>query len=142
MIARFAQPDDFHLTERFFSEYQAEGNDGDLSLIKNHVQHIIGVQSAIVVELDEAGTVIGTMAGHFLNPFSEKRRVFFVMFFFISKDFRKNIRKFIQVCTNLLRGRADSIVIASPFSEYSEKRDRFYRLMGFKPVETHFMKAI
>jgi len=81
------------------------------------------------------------MAGHFMPMFSNNKVVFFVMFFYIFKKFRKYIQRFVNCVTNFIKSFASGIVIASPYGEESYKRERLYKIMRFKPVETHFMRC-
>lgn len=138
MIVRLATRKDLIKAEDFYKDY------GDSSFpffrIGKQIANLIDNNSAIVVEYN--GELIGGMAGYISKTITGEESVYMVMFFYVVRRFRRKIRRILKAIMAFLKGKVQQIIIASPYTEDSAKRDRFYKIMGFKPLETHFVRSL
>ena len=87
--------------------------------------------------------IIGAMLGIFTNSGFDSEVIYNSMFFFMKTEYRKFTKQFINDVENLLKlTTATRFIIGNPEFNNGPEMDRFYSIMGFKKLETHYIKPI
>lgn len=110
---------------------------------KNSIRDMVYMNGALL--FDYNGFVIGGTSGYLMPSMFTDDSFFMSMFFYIRKEYRhltKQCIKELELCvlpskvTKLIFG-----VMAFNNPNY-EKQKRFFRMLGYKELETHFYKDV
>jgi hypothetical protein len=65
------------------------------------------------------------------------------LFFFMVKGYRNLANNFISQISGMLKQKKITrIIIGNPEFNHPEKMDRFYKLLGFRRLETHYIRSL
>uniref|UniRef100_A0A6M3KVM0 N-acetyltransferase domain-containing protein n=1 Tax=viral metagenome TaxID=1070528 RepID=A0A6M3KVM0_9ZZZZ len=87
--------------------------------------------------------IVGCMLGA-INPMMiSDALVYGEIMFFIDEPYRKFTKTFIKkIECELINNGVSKFVLANIETNGADKIDRFYSIMGFKKMETHYMKSL
>ncbi len=142
IVINIAQASDLSVIFSFCDEY----NDGmkiDRTRAKNALRDLVYIQGVMLVEYE--GRIVGGIAGYVTPCMFTNDVIFSVMFFYVEPSFRFLTPRIVkEVELVLLPTKVTKIVFGVPIFENRKPLElvRFYRLMGYKPLETHLFKRI
>lgn len=138
MIIKFAQPEDLSDIDDLCRSYHSADVSSDTAKIIESMHAMIKLNSVLACVVN--GKIVGCMAGHFF-PSQFSQEVFFVSIFLYFRDgFRQHTGDFIkQVIEVLKTTHANRFVTAVPHFQDQEKMGRFYKMKGFRLLETHWV---
>ena len=141
MIVRFATLKDLDAINALYKDYQGE----ELSKFDVEINKEI-IASTIKTAIENKSGIIGIfnneviagMAGYFQPCGFSKDIMFQSMLFFVHPQHRAHTMQFIKEVQLLLKEtQATMFLIGCPVDD-QEKMDRFFKIMGFKPLEIHY----
>lgn len=109
--------------------------------IKTVASLVLQAGWSFVLEVDDqiVGCIIGASSPF---PFSDAL-VYGELMFFVQKEFRKFTRAFLTRVEMVLKTRGVAkFILANVETNDGEKIDRFYKILGFKRLEIHYMKSL
>lgn len=87
--------------------------------------------------------IIGAVVGCINTCLFTDDIIFVSMFFYMKKKYGGYAKEFIkEISVFIKKYSVNKLVFASPMFDNSEKYNRFYKMLGFKVLETHFVKEI
>ena len=114
----------------------------DKDLTKESLRDIVYDEGVILIEYNDM--IVGGIAGYVMPCMFTHDQIYSVMFFYILPSFRfltRDVMKEIELV--VLPTHATKIVFGVPAMYKNPKAlARFYRRMGYKPLETHYEKRI
>ena len=131
-------PDVFELVDAY-----DDGRIIDKTITKNSLREIVYDQGVLLVEYDE--TVIGGIAGYVMPSMFTRDIIFSVMFFYVRPQFRFLTKKILkELELSMLPTIANKIVFGVDLDggKNASKMLRYYRMAGYKPLETHVYKRM
>lgn len=140
VIIRIAEPNDLPEIFRFCDEY-SDGLEINRDKAKNSLRDILYLQGVLM--FDYEGKKIGGVAGYVMPCMFTDDVMFSIMFFYVRKEFRfltKQIIKEIELV--MLPTKATKIVFGVPMTKNYNSMIRYFRMMGYTPLETHMEKRI
>ena len=147
MKARLATEKDLPSMFSFLDGYTEEslGIYGviDKERIKQFVTAIIKFEASYVMEEDDA--IVGAMVGSISPCMFTCDTMFHSMFFYIVPSFRSKAKVFVDQIEELLKLKPEKItkmIIGNPAFNNFNKLDKFYRLLEFELLESHYFKEI
>lgn len=148
MNIRFAEEADTQAVFGMYESYSGKelekiGLRYDAEILKRTVAELIKNRS-VLVGTNEPGAIIAAVAGAVgQGPFSED--VFFnSLLLYVKPEHRNKTVQFIDSVIELLRENypmITKIIIANPACS-PNGMNRFYKMNGFKEIETHFVRAV
>jgi|GEM_PF-2770336 len=98
-------------------------------------------QNAFLLILDESCE--GILAGVEFKAMTSEKRIFQEIIWYVNKPFRRYGVSLITKVQELLKLRGIGIMIMAVMeNSKTEKLKSFYERLGFKPMETHFVKDL
>lgn len=146
MQLRAATKDDVKPLSGFVTEwvvYQllCAGFTFDEEIFKQHLQALIDAQNVLVIEVDNK--IVGGIGGRIVQSFYTKDIIFDVMTMYIDPDYRKYTPEiFLALEKILMLTTVTKLIIANPEFKDSGKHGRFYKMKGFRSLQTSFIKDI
>lgn len=141
---RMANPNDLETIESLYEDFTGENMNVvlDKAIVKQSIIRMIKDAAIILASVEDE--VIGFVAGYIQNCHFSNDVMFSLMYFYIKEEHRKHSAGFLKVLEELLKKNtpATKFVVSSPAFTDSDKLDRFYKINGFKILETHFYKDI
>lgn len=130
------------LYKDFSGEHMAEIAVLDKAIVSESIKRMIKDGALILGNI--SGKTIGFVAGYFQNCHFSNDVMFSLMYFYVHEKYRTYSSTFLKVIEELLKvnTNATKFVVSSPAFLSHEKLDKFYRINGFKLLETHFYKDI
>lgn len=114
----------------------------DREKIKTSLVSMVRAQSVYLAQTEE-GKIVGGMAGTIYPSLLSNDVVMCSMFFYIDKDKRNFTAGFIKQLEQILsKTGVTRLVIGNPDGNNGPEMDRFYSMLGFKKLETHYIKAV
>lgn len=124
----------FHDFERFDVVF-------DSKRVTEVIKSSIEQEALICCEVD--GMIVGGLAGNIVQSTYTTDILFMTAFFYIKEGYKMLTGKFLSEVEELLKySKVTRLVIASPNLGKQNILERFYKIMGFKPFETLFVKAV
>ena len=140
VVIHIAKPSDLLDVFDLVDEY-ADGIKIEKGRTKQSLRDLVYSGQVMVFKYEE--TTIGGVAGY-NSPCLFTDDVFYnVMFFYVRQQFRfltKEIIKEMELV--LLPTKVTKLVFGIPISKHSEKYKRYYKMMGYRELETHVYKRI
>jgi len=103
--------------------------------IRKHYGH------AMVLIAD--GEVVGLMAGHIVDYPLENRKIFQELIWYVSKKYRTHGVRLLRAIEKQCKDKGiQMIIMVAMGSSMKEKLDRIYKIMGYKELETHYIKVM
>jgi len=145
MIVRHPEPKDYEgikaLIECFYKDsLNAYGMTFDS---RSLMQYISNLQESSFVITDQEGQVHGCLGGQIIEQACTNEKTYQEIVWFVNPLNRscgmKLLRHLEKWCA---RNRIQRIVMASMHNSMHERLDHFYQLMGYRPMETHYIKGI
>lgn len=146
MQVRAATKDDVNTLSEFVTEwvvYQllCAGFIFDPEIFKQHLQASIDAQNVLVIEADNK--IVGGIGGRIVQSFYTKDIIFDVMTMYIDPDYRKFTGHVLAALEKILSlTTATKIVLANPNFQNSELLDDYYKMKGYRSLQTSFIKDI
>lgn len=138
---RVAQPNDLPEVFRLVDSVDSEEFIFEINRdkLKNSLRELIYVRGALFGECN--GQVIGGVAGYALPCMFTDEMLYCCMFLYVKKEFRHLTKKFIQELElTLLPTNAKRLTFGVPEGQSSDLMQRFFKMMGYKKLETHYYK--
>lgn len=89
------------------------------------------------------GKAQGVLSGHVMKSMLNDGLIFQETIWYVSPNFRKYGTRLLSEATKILKMRGVSMVIMVALANsMSERLGKFYKRLGFKEMETHYMSAI
>ena len=89
------------------------------------------------------GGIAGAMLGTIVESGFDSEVIYNSMFFFLKPEYRKFSKQFINDVAEILKFTAATrFVIGMPAFNGGEKMERFLSIMGFKKLESHFIREV
>lgn len=147
IVLHIADPSDLPAIYKLVDLYRddvdnpAMGFNVNKDIAKAYLRDLTYLKGSVLVERN--GEYIGGIAGHVMPGAFTQDLIFSVMFFYIRPEFRCftwNIIKELKLV--LLPTKVTRIVFGVLANEESAKRQRFMRMLGYKPLEVHMEKRL
>lgn len=127
------------LVDNYLSDEGLIKIDGDIA--KRSLKQIIKMNGVLLGEVD--GEVIGGAAGYTMPGLFTSDVFFSILFFYVKKDCRKMTSSFIKAIEEMLKmAGITKIVFGVPYTWNYPVLSRFYRMMGYSLLESHYCKDI
>ncbi len=140
VVLRCAEPSDLFKIYSFCDEYD-DGIDINRNKAKESLREFVYADAVLMVEYD--GEIVGGIAGYVQEGMFTDDVMFSVMFFYMKRDFRRLTKRVIKELEATLRTtKVTKIVFSIPFGSKSDRLERYYRIMGYATLETHYQKSI
>jgi hypothetical protein len=108
-----------------------------LSLVKSNTVYVA------IQGMEEKEEIIGVMIGTLTQTLFSNDLIYSSMFFFMDERFRKYAEGFIkQLEIELRKNKVSKLIIGNPELNNADKMERFYKIMGYKKLETHYMRDL
>lgn len=142
VIVHLAEPLDLISVYALVDEY-ADGVDIDRNKTKNALREMVYANGVLLFEYNNF--VVGGVAGYVMPSMFTDDSFFMSMFFYVRKEYRnltKQCIKELELCilpsriTKLIFG-----VLALDNIKYN-KQKRYFKMLGYKELETHFYKDV
>ena len=104
------------------------------------VQTMIGKRLVIAAEVD--GVMAGGAVGLLCPSDFTKDTLFHVGLIYLAPEYREYSRAFLKQIEWLVKDKATRITLSVPYGWEHEKRQRFYQMLGYRPLETYMVKAL
>lgn len=144
MLFRMMEEKDVNQLSSLFDEFIKETLDEyDVDLNIDFVKNIAHkfIESSFVAEKD--GKIVGVLAGFITSIPTMKTPIFQEQVWFFSKAHRFHGIGLLKYAEGTLKDCGVShIVMANMANSKAEKLERFYKRMNYKPMETHYIKAL
>lgn len=129
------------VTEWVIYEMLVQGFIFDETIFKQHLQMLIDSKNVMVLEHDDI--IVGGVGGRIVQSFYTKDIIFDVMTMYIDPEYRKFTAYVLQAVEKIMTlTTVTKIVLCVPaFSDY-EKHCRYYRIKGYRRLQTSFIKDI
>lgn len=129
-------PDIYHICDTF-KDYPGI----DSGVLKESIKSMVEIGGILLAEIN--GNIVGGVAGYVMPGLYNGDLIFSVMFLYMKKGYRQYTKKFIkELELVLLPTKVNKIVFGILHSKVSHGYERFYRMMGYKKLETHVYKNI
>ena len=87
--------------------------------------------------------ISGAMVGAIVQSGFDSEILYTSLFFFIKLEWRKFTKNFIDGVAEILKSTpATRFIVGNPEFNNGPEMDRFYSMMGFKKLETHYIREI
>lgn len=140
MIIKFAQPEDLCEIDDLYRGYLSPVK-FDQHRVAEALKGMIALNSVIVAVVDDK--IVGVLAGYFFPSLINSDIYFVTMFSFFREKHRRYAVRFFQRIDEILETtQATKFFVGVPFYQDQKKMDRFYRMKGFTPCETHYVKDV
>ena len=142
VIIKIAKPNDLPNIFEFCDQYN-DGMNIDRTKSKLAIRDLVYLDGALLAEYE--GETIGGIAGITMPCMFTNDIIFQVMFFYVDPEYRSLTGKIIkEVELVLLPTKVTKIVFGVPIFENKKPEIlvKYYRMMGYKPLEVHLFKRI
>ena len=145
MIVRYAQQKDLAGIFELYKDYEGD-NLRQLDIILN--KEIIEANLRIMLEkkciiiAETENKIIAGIAGMILPCGFTSDMMFMAMFFFVHPNKRQHTVPFIKEIERLLKGTQITRIVVSAPASVNGKMDRFYSMLGYHKLETHYYKKV
>jgi GNAT superfamily N-acetyltransferase len=114
-----------------------------LEMEYDSVEHLEDIYKDGTFVLLDDGKVIGVIAGQIVEQIMSYKKVYQESIWYVDENYRKYGIKLLR---HLEQWCADTgitqVVMARMVNSMGEKVDRFYRKMGYEPLEVHYIKDV
>lgn len=148
VILRLAEADDLPEMFKIVDTY-----DGDILIdsnkVKNSLRDMVYMQGVIIAYYNDVS--IGAVAGYVFPSMYNDDLMFHQMFFYVKKEYRALTIQFIkELELVLIPTKVNKIVMGIPMHTTSKETEqpqhdkllRFYKMLGYKVLETHVFKQL
>lgn len=146
MRVRLAEEKDVKDVMDLFTEYANEGlGEYNITLDTARAEKIVrsSIDRKCGFVLIEDDKIVGGMAGYIVESFFSDDVFMQSIFFYIKKPYRSKAALFIKSLEIILRAtKVTKFIIANIETNNGEKLERFYKMLGFKKLETHYIKGV
>ena len=146
MNIRFAEEKDLEAIYELYKHYTGD-NIKQYNVILNkekiteNIRSFVMNKCGLVAEVN--GEIVGGLAGIITPCLFTNDVMFMSMFLYFPEKHRKYVVTFIKGVEEILeRTNVTRLVVANPAFENADKMDRFYTMLGFQKLETHYVKAV
>lgn len=123
------------------SDVNSYGVDFDIDTALVFIKQMIDMKNAFLMLEDDRA--IGCFVGMLTKCFFSKQQFFQEIFFYINEENRYCSRDFIRYIEDQLKdSQVDHLVIGNMYANNGEAMGRYYEILGFKRLETHYIKQI
>ena len=113
----------------------------DPSIAKKTLTQITKINGVLLLRYNEE--IVGGMAGYIMPGLFMKDNFFSTLFLYLKKDYRSLTKKLITEAEKILKvAGVSQLVYGVPYSLDSKNLGRFFRIMGYNNLETHYCKEI
>ncbi len=134
-------PDIVRLVENFHNEAVSEYDDLFDAKVLIETMKNADVNSAFLLVVD--GVCQGILFGIHVPSYTNDRIIFQEVIWYVNKPFRRYGINLLKEVENILKSRGVSIMIMAVLeNSKTEKLKRFYESMGYKKMETHFVRSL
>ena len=89
------------------------------------------------------GSIGGAMLGTITQSGFDSEIIYNSMFFFLKPEYRKFSKQFIDYVSEILKNTTVTrFVIGNPEFNHGAEMDRFYSMIGFRKLETHYIREV
>jgi hypothetical protein len=121
-------------------ELKELGIEFDRDVAERFIEHLVNLKSVFV--MDDKG-IVGTMAGMYITSFFSKDIIFQSCLFYIKPEYRKFATRFIKRIEDLLRPtQVTKLIISNLDISRYKNLGRYYEMLGFKRLESHYLKGV
>lgn len=87
------------------------------------------------------GKVVGVFSGYFTNYILDNSMMFHELLWYVHPDYRQIGKDLYDYAESLIRSKgAVSMVMTHMATDQSDRLETLYKRMGYKPLETHYIK--
>lgn len=136
-----AQPNDLPDVFRLVDCYD-DGMEIDRDRTKNSLRELVYAGGVFLVKKDDE--VVGGLAGYAADSMFTADLIFNVMFFYIVPEHRRMTKRIIIEMELILitNSKATQIVFGVPAVSNMSNLYRFFRIIGYKPLEIHVTRRL
>lgn len=146
MQIRLATQDDLQLVLDFAEHYpfeviEAYGSEVDLYILAQTTKKLIALKGIYILEIK--GFPMAVMAGAIVPSFFSADKLYNMLFFVVHPNYRRYTARVIDyVEQELVKVGVDKVLLANFAQNNGEKIDRYYRMIGYKVLETTYYKQV
>ena len=138
VLLKVAEPSDLFDLYRLVDTYEL-GIEIDRDRVKNSLREMLYIHGVMLAEYN--GVVIGGLAGYAIPSMLNDEIIYACMFLYVKKEYRHLTREFIKEFElTLLPTKAKRVTFAALHTPDGKKLQRFFRMLGYQEIETHFAK--
>jgi len=146
MEIKLATQDDIQIVMDFAEHYpfevvQAYGSEINKTILAQTVEKLINMKGIYIACIK--GIPMAVMAGASVPSFFSVDILYNMLFFVVHPDYRRHTAKVINsVERAVFKTGVDKIILANFEQNNGEKIDRYYRILGYKVLETFYYKQV
>lgn len=137
-------PDDFMDVAMLLQEFHKDSlEDYGLECEDNKIGQAIKDNNANGLVLEMDGKVVGIITGTIVDYPLQKAKIYQEIVWYVSKDYRRYGLKLLRELEKRCKDRGiTQIIMVALGSSMREQLDRIYKTMGYRELETHYIKAV
>ena len=144
MLFRMMEKKDLNQLLVLFNEFVEESlAEYDVDLNIDFINKIAEqyIETSFVAEKD--GNIVGVLAGSILSIPTFKTPIYQEQVWFFSKEHRLHGVGLLRYAEKTLKDcDVTHIIMANMVNSKADKVEKFYKRVGYKPMETHYIKAL
>ncbi len=130
--------DVFDLLKEFHEEILSEFVGFNAAVVRDSI--LSQTEHAIVLEIDDK--VVGIISGKEIDYPLQEAKIFQEMIWYVSKKHRRYGITLLRELEKQCKERGNSAIIMVHLYNNSEKMGKLYELMGYKEMETHYIRSL
>ena len=111
----------------------------DIDVATQAMINLIHLHLVVVMEID--GKVFGGIGGLIITPSTSSEKIFQELFFYVHPDHRDKTLLLLKATEGICKQHEVKRIVIGSFGE-SKALDRWYRMKGYRLLETHFTKEV
>jgi len=113
----------------------------DKEIVRKTIHNL--VQSKGVYLGVKGSEVFGLIAGIYVPNILSKDKMFHCLFIYLKKGYRTLTKKFLRMVEDKLRQRKYTVITLSHLEDHDgEKMDRYYKMLGYRKIESHYLRGL